>query len=80
MDELKDKLDDLLFRTINKEYTVKITWRFLFYIFYLIVTIYLVTNAIMNYYEHKMFAGVVWFLLIMSYLFSLFLVRRKEVY
>lgn len=64
-------------RELNQEIKFTITWRFVFYICYISIVIFLCTNALLNYYE-KWFSGIVWFMLIMSYPFSVFLIRRRN--
>lgn len=72
----KNKLSNLF--NNDQEIKLKITWRMYFYVVYLCVVMFLVMNAIIGHYRNKPFAGIVSFLFIMSYLFSIFLVRRKE--
>lgn len=72
--EIKQYKDD---GTMKKPITIQVTSRLVFYIVYLMVTIYLCTVAIVKYYSIGV-SILVWFLLIMSYPFSIFLISRKE--
>lgn len=66
-------------RLFETKYDLRFTWRFSFYIIYLVTVFYLVSRALVGYYENVYVSGLIWFLFVMSYLFSIFLVNIKEV-
>lgn len=63
----------------NKKYEIQITWRFFLYIMLISITMYLNLNAVEGYYEHKPFTGLVFLLTGLSYIYSIFLIKPKEV-
>lgn len=72
LDNIKDKL-------FNTSIEIRLTYRFYYYIIYLLVIGSLISNAIMGYYEDKLFAVILWIGFVVSYIWSLFLIRSKEV-
>ncbi len=64
----------------KKKIEFVITWRFVFYIFYISMIMLLVSNAIVHYYEDRMIMIVIWVMFFMSYPLSLFLIQLKEVW
>ena len=75
----RSRIDDWVYTSINRQYSVRITWRLVVYVTLLIIVMYLNINAVLNHYENKVFAGLVFALMVMSYLFSIFLIQTKEV-
>lgn len=65
---------------INKSIEIIFTWRFYFYLLYLIVVLFFVNNAILGHYENKMFAGFIWLLFVLSYPMSIFLIKVEGGY
>jgi hypothetical protein len=66
------KMDDY-----NDKIEIEITWRFIFYIIFMLITAAFVSNAIYYHYEVKWFALFVYILYVMSYLYSIYLIRRR---
>lgn len=64
---------------LDKKIEIKLTWRLIFYILYVSMVIFLISNAILNQYENRMFRVFTWFTFIMSYPFSIFLIQWREV-
>lgn len=72
----QNKINEMLETTINK-IELKITWRFVIYIIYILTTMFFVAHAFLHTYETWL-AGLLWLLYIISYPFSIFLIRRVE--
>jgi hypothetical protein len=72
---MKTNINKLL--ELDDNIKIHITWRLVFYLIYLSITIFLVVNALFGYYEDKAFTGFVFLLFIMSYPFSIFLIRKE---
>lgn len=64
----------------NRKIEFIITWRLVFYVIYIAVTILLVSNALVHYYENRTIMVIIWMIFFMSYPFSLFLIQLKEVW
>lgn len=62
-----------------KNIEVVITWRFLFYIVYLMMLWILVSLAIIDHYENRLVMIIVWFMFVVSYPLSVFLIRWREI-
>jgi len=63
----------------KKKIEIVITWRFVFYIIYILATWLLISIAIYNHYEHRIIMFGIWFMFTLSYPISLFLIQWKEV-
>jgi hypothetical protein len=74
----QNKINELLDKSfISNKYEIKLTWRFFFYLFYILVSMFFVGHAYLNTYETWL-AGLLWIQFIVSYLFSIFLIRRVD--
>lgn len=67
------KIDELINRPINR---ITITWYSIFYIFYILCVWYFLFKAVLNTYS-PVLAGLVWLITVLSYVFSIFLIRRE---
>ena len=79
--KMKKKIDDIsemLNRSLNR-IEIQVTWRFIFYIIYILVVWLLVSLAIADHYEHRIIMFAIWLMFTLSYPISVFLIKYKEV-
>lgn len=71
-----NKLLDSAFRK-RKKIEIRITWRFIIYLFYIIISMFFVSHAYLEVYNTWL-AGILWIQFIISYIFSIYLIRRID--
>ena len=73
-----DKLDnDDNNKFLNKHIKIQITWRFIFYLLYMAILYILISLALVDHYEHRLFMMGVWVMFTASYPMSIFLIQWR---
>lgn len=72
----KEELLNKLFNN-QRKFTIRFTWVFGFYLLFLICVWYFIGKAIINTYSPSL-AGFVWVLFVISYGWSMFLIRKED--